>query len=187
MQLALEVFVVVLGVTLALGANELRRHFLDERKVGVAMESITAELQQNCDRLSRTEAYHERVLAEFDSLRAARSSAVEGDARAVIRALPSWRGYDPASVTSTAYETALSTGTLELMPYDVVLGLGDYYTSVAAYQETVRQAFNTVIQAGEPTVAQLEIALRITSEQQRQLAPQSCVGARELRGEAADL
>ncbi len=181
--LAFEVFVVVLGVTLALGANELRQRFVDQRKVRTAKEAIAAELQQNCDRLTRTQAYHERLIADLDSLRSTQPSIAESGAISAVKSVASWKGYSPAFITSTAYETAQVTGTLELMPYDLALGLGNYYTFVSVYQETVRQANGVVMQAGEPTVTQLVVVLQITSELQRELAPQSCIGARELRGE----
>jgi hypothetical protein len=180
--LAFEVVVVVLGVTLALGANELRQRYLDAQKVREATAAIAAEMQQNCDRLTAAQDYHERVLAEIDSVRAADPSALE-EFREMQRAVSSWQGYNPAFVTSAAYETAQATGALGLMPYERALGLGNYYTFLELYQATVRQAFGAVIEAGIPTIAQVEAAVQVTNEIQRELAPQSCRGAEQLGGD----
>ena len=186
-QLAFEVFVVVLGVTLALGANELRQRFVDKREARVALRGIAGEMEFNCTQLSRAKAYHDRLLTELDSVRAAQPSAVDGDASiTALQALPTWHGYDPAFVTSAAYETAQATGAFALFPYERALGLGRYYTFVGMYQETVRQSLGVVMETGRPTVAQVEVVLRLTSELQRELAPQSCEGARRLKAEAGE-
>lgn len=186
-QLAVEVFVVVLGVTLALGANELRQRVVDRRVARVALQGIAGEMAFNCDQLSRAKAYHDRLLAELDSVRAAHPAALDRDASiTALQALPSWHGYDPAFVTAAAYETAQAQGALALFPYRRALALGRYYTFVAMYQETVRQSLGVVMETGQPTVAQVEVVLRLSSELQRELAPQSCESARQLRAEVGD-
>ncbi|MEP0546480.1 MAG: hypothetical protein ABJF88_06080 [Rhodothermales bacterium] len=185
-QLAFEVFVVVLGVTLALGANELRQHFVDQREERVALRGIAGEMAYNCERLTQAQTYHQRVLAELDSVRVANASAVQGDGMIAMRQMPTWRGYNPAFVTTAAYETAQAKGALALFPYEQALGIGRYYTLVEMYQGLVRQALGVVMQTGEPTLAQVEVVLRISAELQRELAPQSCEGARQLGGEPTE-
>lgn len=181
--LAFEVFAVVLGVTLALGANEIRQHFADARRVEVATESIAAEIQQNCDQLTRTLAYHERVITAIDSVRGANPEAMESF-ESMQRAVSAWQGYNPAFVISAAFETARATGALGLMPYERALGIGSYYALVDLYRETVSQSFGAVIQAGEPSVSQVMTAIQVTTELERQLGPQSCKAAAQLRGES---
>ena len=182
--LAFEVFVVVLGVTLALGANEFREHLLHRKNVRVATESLAREMEQNCERLERAETYHRRLISEIDSLSQA-DPAFSGD-RIFDRvsAVPSWNGYNPAFVTGSAYETARAMGSLELMPYERALGLGNYYTFVDLYQETVRNALNVVIANTEISVQQVATAVRLTLELERELGPQSCTAAAQLRGES---
>ena len=103
---------------------------------------------------------------------------------AALRETPSWRGYNPAFVTTAAYETAQAKGALVLFPYELALGLGRYYTLIEMYQGLVRQSMSIVMQTGEPTLAQVEVVLRLSAELQRELAPQSCEGARRLGGES---
>ena len=181
-QLAFEVFVVVLGVTLALGANELRQHFADQREERVALRGIAGELAHNCERLTRAQSYHERVLAELDSVRAADPGLLEGGGHEALRALPSWHGYNPAFVTSSAYETAQAKGALALFPYEQALGIGRYYTVIGMYQGLVRQALGVVMQTGAPTVQQIEVVLRLSAEIQSEIGPQSCQGAEWIGG-----
>jgi hypothetical protein len=47
----------------------------------------------------------------------------------------------------------------------------------------VRQSVGAVLQAGEPTVTQIETTVQITNEIQRTLRPQSCKGAEQLGAE----
>ncbi|MEM1043128.1 MAG: hypothetical protein AAGI91_10920 [Bacteroidota bacterium] len=188
--LAFEVFAVVLGVTLALGAAEVRQHFLDARRVEVATESLAAEMEQNCRRIERSQAYHERVIAELDSVAAVDPAFVdpafmEGDAMDLLARIPSWRGFNSAFVTGSAYATAQATGALGLMSYEQALGLGNYYTFVDSYRQTVRDAMASLLAQGGLSAAQLATGLQLTFELERELGPSSCAGARQLRGEPA--
>ncbi|HWL40485.1 MAG TPA: hypothetical protein VNO75_09620 [Gemmatimonadaceae bacterium] len=120
-----EAAFVVLGVVLALAANEWRQQRKDEHRVAVATRAINAELASNRTAVAAASAYHSRLL---DSLRL-------GDS-------PSWRpsvmlfsrGFvSPAQLSSTAWQTAGTTGVVEHMPYQTVLRLSRVYASQARY------------------------------------------------------
>lgn len=179
--LIFEILVVVAGVTIALGAGELRQRFGERAQVRGALQGIAAEMQFNCERLTRAQAYHERLLAEIDSLQAARPDLAR--AEAAFGMLSSWNGYNPAFTTAAAYETAQATGALALMPYEQALVLGRYYTFVDLYRDMVSRGLGTVLETEAPSLDRVRLIVQITNELQRELAPQSCAGAEQLQAE----
>ena len=64
--LLLEVFFIVLGVVLALAANDWREHSSNLRRADTALESIRDELDTNRQAVDEALAYHAHL---FDTLR----------------------------------------------------------------------------------------------------------------------
>ncbi len=120
-----EAAFVVLGVILALAANEWRQSRQDRQRVTVATNAIAAEIESNRAAVAAASAYHSSIL---DSLR--------------VNGSPSWRpspamfsrGFvSPAQLSSTAWQSAGTTGVVEHMPYQVVLRLSRAYATQARY------------------------------------------------------
>ncbi len=144
---------------LALGVNELRQRASNGARVEAALTAIHAELTENCVQLRRGVDYHRQLLAEVDSV-------LRGNPGAFDRTvLPSYRGIEPAFVTSVGYSVAESTGTLELMPYRLALRIGRLYTFLDLYQTSVRDVlgafsagrFAALASAREAMMPMLEI------------------------------
>ena len=121
-----EAVFVVLGVVLALAANQWRETRQQRQRVSVATNAIAAELRDNRTAVAEAFAYHSRIL---DSLR-------------IVRA-PSWRpspflfsrGFvSPAQLSSTAWQSAAAAGVVEHMPYQTVLKLSRTYANQGRYE-----------------------------------------------------
>jgi hypothetical protein len=121
-----EAAFVVLGVVLALAANEWREGRQERRRVTVATNAIATELRSNRSAVVEASAYHSMLL---DSLR--------------VRRPPSWRpspylfsrGFvSPAQVSATAWQSAAAAGVVEHMPYQTVLRLSQAYANQARYE-----------------------------------------------------
>jgi hypothetical protein len=121
-----EAAFVVLGVVLALGANEWRQNREDRRRVVVATNAIGAEIASNRAAVVAASAYHSRIL---DSLR------VNGSASWRPSPVLFSRGFvSPAQLSATAWQSAATTGVVEHMPYQTVLQLSQAYASQARYE-----------------------------------------------------
>jgi hypothetical protein len=129
----LEAFFVVLGVVLALAANEWRQAMADRRGAETALESIREELETNRAAVLRSVHYH---LYLSDTLVAIRRQTVA--ARSDSGSLPNVRVFTqgfvrPAALLSTAWETAAATDAVRHMEHDDVLVLAGIYEQQRRY------------------------------------------------------
>jgi len=126
LRLARDAGLLLIGATLALGADQWRESRAQERRTALALASIRAELTENIARVERARSHH---LMMADTL--------EGYARR--RELPPERVYfgglfNPALVLSTAWQTARETGALSELPYSLVLRLAPVYETQEKYR-----------------------------------------------------
>ncbi len=130
----LEAFFVVLGVVLALTANEWREARNHRQEAAAALESIREELATNRDSVAASLTYHAHLI---DTLAAfMRGAAVPGDEGAHPRAELFSRGFiHPAPVLSTAWEAARATDAVRHMAYEDVLLVSQIYQDQERYEE----------------------------------------------------
>ncbi|HOX26068.1 MAG TPA: hypothetical protein PLL30_09105 [Candidatus Krumholzibacteria bacterium] len=127
-----EAFFVVLGVVLALAANEWRQDRADRAHADRALAAIAEELRSNREGVLAAGEYHEE-----------RMSRIYGrgpqEPRLEARDFP--RGFiSPARVFRTAWDTAGETGALEHLDYAKVLALSRVYASQDRYEHQARTA-----------------------------------------------
>lgn len=129
----LEAFFVVMGVVLALAANEWRQARADSRRAHVALQSIRDELAANREMVAQSLAYH---ITLADTLRgyAAHGAEAVPDARVFARGF-----IFPAPIVSTAWETAAATNALHHMPYETVVRLNRAYEQQRTYEFQAEQ------------------------------------------------
>ena len=126
----MEASFVVLGVVLALAANEWREARVDRREAAAALASITEELASNRSAVASSLEYHDALLA---MLQRSRTDGTALDADRFTRGFVS-----PAQLHRTGWESASETGVLGHMEYATVLHLARAYAQQARYEEQAR-------------------------------------------------
>jgi hypothetical protein len=128
----LEAFFVVLGVVLALAANEWRQAIVDRRSATTALESIREELDANRQSVLLSLKYH---LQLSDTLIVIlRQAAARGDSASPPGIRVFSQGFvHPAQLLSTAWETAAATDAVRHMSHDDVLVLARVYDQQRRY------------------------------------------------------
>ena len=134
--LLLEAFFIVLGVVLALGANDWREQRSNVRHAATALESIRDELETNRQAVDNALAYHAHL---SDTLRIYLRPASQRDG-ATPAPQPNMgifrKGFiSPAITFSTAWQAAHATGAISYMAYDDVLLLSRIYESQRQYYD----------------------------------------------------
>jgi hypothetical protein len=110
---------VVLGVILALAANEWRQVKADESQSLQAVESILEELKANRDAMAASMEYHHGLIT---------MPTAEHEQGWVPKPRQFPRGFVfPAGVSRTAWETASETGALSKTDFAVVVDLSKIY------------------------------------------------------------
>src|SRR5918999_2492495 len=128
----LEAFFVVLGVVLALAANEWRQGQAARRSAATALASVREELEANRQSVLPSVQYHLRLSDTLGVIR--RQAAARGDSAS----LPSPRVFSegfvhPAQLLSTAWEAAAATEAVRHMAHDDVLVLARIYEQQRRY------------------------------------------------------
>ncbi len=117
---------VVLGVVLALGANEWRQDRADQVHARNALAAITEELVSNRDAAAASQAYH-------DGLMQLTFGGKPDGAPITPRDFP--RGYvNPATLFDTAWTAARETGAFTNLDYATVLRLSRMYAQQDRYE-----------------------------------------------------
>ncbi|HMB89642.1 MAG TPA: hypothetical protein VKP65_02270 [Rhodothermales bacterium] len=137
MPLFLEAFFVVLGVVLALGANEWREQINNARHADRALEGIQEELRANQAAVTSALHYHLHLadtLRYFIPRAEGTPPAQRPDNRLFSRGFVS-----PATVLSTAWDVANVTDAVGYMDYNDVLLLSRTYASQQSYEHQAEQ------------------------------------------------
>ncbi len=135
--LLLEAFFVVLGVVLALAANEWREYRNHQRHAAQALSSIREELSVNRRAVESALRYHLHLsdtLRFFLPPREGAPPARVPDSRLFSRGF-----VDPATILSTAWEVANATDAVSYMEYDDLLLLSRTYADQRSYENQALQ------------------------------------------------
>ena len=135
-----ESFFVLLGVLLALGANEWRQHEKDEDRVRTAKLSILEEMRENRQAIATSHTYHASLL---QLLNTPHEEDWVPDTRTVFS-----KGFIlPANLYSTAWHSASDTGILANMKYEDVLALSRIYARQRRYEMMADSVSGIIYQA----------------------------------------
>ncbi|MDX1536962.1 hypothetical protein [Arsukibacterium sp.] len=125
-----EAAFVVLGVVLALAANEWRQNRADIAQANTALTEIVRELEANRQAVADSLEYHRGLVSRI-------MQVADDPAQLSIRDFS--RGFIfPAQVHHTAWSSAAEIGALSNMSYDSVLVLSRVYAQQESYQEQAK-------------------------------------------------
>lgn len=148
-SILLEASFVVLGVFLALVANDWLADRNARDRAARARQSIIVEVRANREAVASSQAYHSALL---DSLRARPASAPPPTPRFFSQGF-----VHPAKPRSTAWDTATATDAVAAMDYDEVLAFSTLYASQDRYDTSAELAgsviYNALFEQGAEGVA----------------------------------
>ncbi|MEM6646167.1 MAG: hypothetical protein AAF730_07935 [Bacteroidota bacterium] len=133
--LLIESTFIVIGVAIALGANEVREHFRDQDRAEQTLSVIASELCRNYGIVSSRVAYYIPIR---DTLRAVVRAAP--DARFEGAKFPQHRGARPLLFTSAGLDMALSSTVLTHIDPNLVGEIAIAY-EIQAMAEMLQQRF----------------------------------------------
>jgi hypothetical protein len=136
----LEAFFVVLGVVLALAANEWRQDYNQKKHAATALESVRHELTVNRAAILQSLTYHLQLTDTLRHLSSRSGPAGTGEPQYPNARLFS-RGYlGPATLLNTAWQAANATDAVSAMGYADVLLLSQVYEDQRSYAYQAEQA-----------------------------------------------
>lgn len=124
-----EVFVIVVGIVIALGGEELVSHWNEERGAAKSLAAIKDEVAVNLGRMKARLSTDACIQTRLDQV-AAYIEAPEGSAR------PAWVGRPQLwAMQSSAADAARSYGSLTALPRDEQMAISTIYSSMAQFAD----------------------------------------------------
>ena len=135
-QVTIESILIVVSILVALGLDSWREQRNDEEFVRTALSNFQIEIQQNQARIDDAAPFNQglrTVLSRHYSV---------GDIDTVDEFVMMVEIYSPAALQSTAWDTALATGSLAKMEYSLVSALSLTYSLQDRYDSSTRSGMN---------------------------------------------
>ncbi len=135
-QVTIESILIVVSILVALGLDSWRQERNDEEFVRTALSNFRIEIQQNQARIDDAAPFNRGlriVLSQHYSV---------GDIDTVDEFVSMVEIYSPAALQSTAWDTALATGSLAKMEYSLVSALSLTYSLQDRYDSSTRSGMN---------------------------------------------
>ncbi len=123
-----ESALIVLSILFALGLDEWREDRQDEETVKLALSNFASEIQQNKARIEDMAPFNRGLRSVM------RNRYQNEDINSVDEFVNMVESYTPVVLQSTAWETALATGSLAKMDYNLVSALSLTYSLQNRYQ-----------------------------------------------------
>lgn len=117
-----ESALIVMSILVALGLDEWRENREDEETVQLALSNFVREIQQNQASVEDSAPFNQGLRSVL------RNRYQTNDIGSVDEFVNMVESYAPAVLQSTAWETALATGSLAKMEYDLVSALSLTYS-----------------------------------------------------------
>jgi len=129
-----ESALITVSILLALGLDEWRENRETEATIRHAMSNFLSEIQQNKARVDDAAPFNQGLHDVIDQ------RYKNGDIKSMVDFISIMDSYSPVVLQSTAWETALATGSLAEMDYGLVTALSLTYGLQSRYEQTNRGA-----------------------------------------------
>jgi hypothetical protein len=138
-QVIIESVLIVVSILVALGLDSWRQNREDEEFVRTALSNFEIEVRQNKARIDDAAPFNKGlrvVLSQHYGV---------GDIDTVDEFVKMVEIYSPAALQSTAWDTALATGSLAKMEYGLVTALSLTYSLQERYDRSTRAGMSDLI------------------------------------------
>jgi hypothetical protein len=147
-----ESFLITISILAALGLDEWRENRQNEEAIQQALSNFVSEIQRNRARIAENAPFNRGLL---DVLRSRYETKDIGSVDDYVNMVGS---YVPADLRTTAWETALATGSLAEMDYDLVSKLSFTYGKQNDYRISTQSGMADLTSLQNLSDSRLELA-----------------------------
>jgi hypothetical protein len=148
-----ESFLIVISILVALALDEWRETRENDQTVRQALLNFHSEIGQNRSRIEDATPFNQGLLNVLQM------RYQEGDVDSVDEFVNMVESYTPAVLQSTAWETALATGSLAKMDYNLVSALSLTYSLQGRYQAATRTGMDDLMSPQNLSPNQMNLAV----------------------------
>lgn len=148
-----ESFLIVISILVALALDEWREQRQDDDMVHHALRNFVSEINQNKIRIDDATPFNQGLLDVLQG-------NYERDEVSSIDDFVMMLGsYTPVVLQSTAWDTALATGSLAKMDYNLVSALSLTYNMQNRYQSVTRAGLDELVNPNNLSADQMSLAM----------------------------
>lgn len=148
-----ESFLIVISILFALALDEWREDRQIDEQVNRSIASFERELRQNQARIEAVQPYHEGLRRMLESRIGGEGLDSPVEFRNILDAL------QPAVLLSSAWQTAVATGVLSRMDYEMVAALSLTYSTQNRFDEVYRSGNNALLAPANFSEERLDISV----------------------------
>jgi len=152
-QVIIESILIVVSILVALGLDSWRQTREDEQFVRTALSNFLIEIQQNQNRIADAAPFNKGLHLVLGQ------HYVVDDVDSVDEYVGMVESYSPAVLQSTAWDTALATGSLANMEYNLVTALSLTYSLQDRYDNAIRSGMSDLTSPQYLSDDKLKLAL----------------------------
>jgi len=152
-QVFFESALIVVSILVALGLDEWRENREAEEIVQHALTNFLIEIRQNKARIDDAAPFNLGLRQVLNG------HYLEGDVESVDEFVNMVEIYSPAGLQSAAWETALATGSLAKMDYNLVTALSLTYSLQSRYQFTTHSGMSDLTSPQNLSESKLKLAM----------------------------
>jgi hypothetical protein len=135
-QVMFESALIVVSILVALGLDEWRENSQDDEVIEKSLSNFVIEISQNRARVDDAAPFNQGLRNVLNR------HYLDDDIESVEEFVNMVESYSPAGLQSTAWETALATGSLAKIEYNLVTALSLTYSLQGRYQLTTRSGMS---------------------------------------------
>jgi len=148
-----ESFLITISILVALALDEWRENREDAENVQQALSNFVSEIQQNQARIDDAAPFNRGLLNVL------RNRYDTDDIGSIDDFVNMVGSYSPADLQTTAWETALATGSLAKMEYNVVSALSFTYSRQNRYQIATQSGMSDLTSLQNLSDDRLDLAI----------------------------
>jgi hypothetical protein len=152
-QVLFESALIVVSILVALGLDEWREKREDSQVVLHALTSFMSEVRQNKIRVEDAAPFNQGLKSVLNR------HYLEDDITSIDDFVSMVESYSPVVLQSTAWETALATGSLAKMEYNLVAALSLTYSLQNRYQQATRDGISEMTSPQNLAEGRLKLAV----------------------------
>ena len=152
-QVLFESALIVVSILVALGLDEWRENRQNDELVQHALNSFLSEIEQNKNRVEDAAPFNQGLRNVLNS------HYIEDDIESIDEFVSMVESYSPVVLQSTAWETALATGSLAKMEYNLVSALSLTYSLQTRYQLATRSGISELTSPQNLSEGRLKLAV----------------------------
>jgi len=147
-----ESFLITVSILVALALDQWRENRQDEQAIQQALSNFVSEIQSNQARIEDSAPFNRGLLEVLRNHYETKNIGTVDDYVNMVES------YAPADLRTTAWETALATGSLAEMEYDLVSVLSFTYGKQSDYQLSIQSGMADLTSLQNLSDDRLELA-----------------------------